>query len=171
MSSAQIGLPTAPPGDTLAERPPLPPALSRRPGFLLAMVKGGAEPIFSEALAPLRLRPKQYGLLTVLASEDSLSQQELANWMRIDRTTMVALIDSLEERDWVKRERNPADRRAYLLRLTPSGKRVQARARELVASAEDKTFASLTREERERLIELLAKVAEDIGRPLPELRP
>jgi DNA-binding MarR family transcriptional regulator len=171
MSSAPTRLPVPTGTDTVAARPPLPPALSRRPGFLLSMVKGGAEAIFGEVLAPLRLRPKQFGMLTVLASEDSLSQQQLANWMRIDRTTMVALIDSLEERGWVRRLRNPADRRAYLLRLTPSGRRVQARGSELVARAEDITFASLTTAERERLIELLTKVAEDIGRPLPDARP
>jgi DNA-binding MarR family transcriptional regulator len=45
----------------------------------------------------------------------SLSQQAIGERLRIDRTTMVALIDDLERGGYVKRERNPHDRRAYVI--------------------------------------------------------
>ena len=66
-----------------------------RVGFLLAMAKGGAETICMGALAPTGLHVRQYGLLLVLASEGRLSQGVLAEWVRTDRTTMVALVDDL----------------------------------------------------------------------------
>jgi DNA-binding MarR family transcriptional regulator len=141
-----------------------------RVGFLLAMVKGGAESIFGRAFAPLGLHPRQYGLLTVLETEGPLSQQELAAWVRMDRTTMVAHIDSLEGRGWVKRERNPGDRRAYLLKLTPAGKRVETRAGELMKRVEDELLHSLNERERKQLVALLGKVAADTGRPMSEPR-
>jgi len=163
MSSDPVTLrPTA--EEVARERPPFPPALMARVGFLLAMTKGGAESICTSTLEPLGLHIRQYGLLTVLATEGPLSQQELAEWVRTDRTTMVALIDSLEGRGFVRRERNPADRRAYLLQLTAEGRRAQKRGSVLMKNAEDEILRSLSARERAQLIELLGKLAVDIGR-------
>ena len=154
-----------------ADRPPLPPALMERVGFLLAMAKGGAETICIDALKPLGLDVRQYGLLLVLATEGPLSQGELAEWVRTDRTTMVALVDGLEALGYVKRERNPEDRRAYRLTLTADGKRALTRGRELMRRAEDQLLRSLDARERKQLVELLGKVAADVGRPPSEARP
>jgi DNA-binding MarR family transcriptional regulator len=141
-----------------------------RVGFILSMVKGGGEAICMQALAPLELPVKQYGLLTVLATEGPLSQQELAEWVRTDRTTMVAQIDFMEGRGWVKRERNPGDRRAYLLKLTPSGKRIQARAGQIMDRAENEWLGALNERERRQLLALLGKVAVEVGRPMSDHR-
>jgi DNA-binding MarR family transcriptional regulator len=156
--------------DTTSERPPFPPALMERVGFLLAMAKGGAEAICMAALQPLGLHVRQYGLLLVLATEGPLSQGELAEWVRTDRSTMVDLVDDLEERGYVKRERNPDDRRAYLLQLTTEGRRALTRGSGLMRRAESQLMRSLEEGERTRLIELLGKVAADIGRPPSEMK-
>jgi DNA-binding MarR family transcriptional regulator len=165
MSPDPMTLPATKPAKPPAERPPLPPALMQRIGFLLAMAKGGAEQICMNALEPLGLHVRQYGLLVVLASEGPLSQQELADWIRTDRTTMVALVDALEERGYLKRERNPADRRAYRLQLTAEGKRALTRGRTLMRRAEAELLRSLDERERDQLVSLLGKVAVDVGRP------
>jgi DNA-binding MarR family transcriptional regulator len=164
MTPAKTTLPEKPADDT-ADAPPFPPALARRVGFLLSMTKGGGEAICMRALEPLGLHVKQFGLLTVLATEGPLSQQRLGEWTRHDRSTMVTLIDSLEESGWVLRERNPDDRRAYLLKLTPQGRRVQARAEKVILTAENEWLRSLNSRERQQLVSLLGKVAADVGRP------
>ena len=164
MASAKATVPAKGSADT-AEAPPFPPALVDRVGFLLSMAKGGGEAICMGALAPLGLHVKQFGLLTVLATEGPLSQQRLGEWTRHDRSTMVTLIDSLEEKGWVLRKRNPDDRRAYLLQLTPQGRRIQARAEKVMVSAEDQWLKSLSAHERDQLLTLLGKVAVDVGRP------
>jgi DNA-binding MarR family transcriptional regulator len=169
MSAAPTTLPRGT-AEAPSERAPFPPALMKRIGFLLTMVKGGAEAICMARLAPLGLHVRQFGLLTVLATEGPRSQQDLVEWTRLDRTTMVALVDSLEERGYVRRERNPDDRRAYLLQLTPEGRGMQVRARKVMLGAEDELLGSLNQSERQQLRELLAKVAADIGRPPPEAR-
>lgn len=168
MSSSQSVISDTP-SPHAEERAPFPPALMERLGFLLTMVKGGALAICTEALAPLGLHVKQFGLLLVLDTEGPESQQALAEWTRMDRTTMVTLVDFLEERGLVKRERNPDDRRAYLVRITADGRRLLRRARQAMDRAEKLLLASLTASEKRQLIDLLAKVAADIGRPPPEV--
>ncbi|MGH2983968.1 MAG: MarR family winged helix-turn-helix transcriptional regulator [Solirubrobacterales bacterium] len=169
MPRDQALVPERRPPDAKEEQPPFPPALMERIGFLLTMTKGGAHSICSRALAPLDLPVRQFGLLTVLDTEGPQSQQALVEWTRLDRTTMVAQVDALEERGLVRRERNPDDRRAYLVRLTPEGREVLRRAQPAMANAEKELLASLSASEKEQLLELLAKVAADIGRPPPEV--
>lgn len=147
------------------ERAPFPPVLMARVGFLLSMVKGGSEAVCGARLAPLGLNVRQFGLLSVLATEGPRSQQALGEWVRLDRTTIVALVDSLEERGLVRRERNPEDRRAYLLKLTPEGRGLQRRGQAVMVDAEEELLASLTEEERDELRALLTKAAVAIGRP------
>ena len=146
-------------------RPPFPPALMERVGFLLAMTKGGAEAIVMAALEPIGVYPRQFGIMLALATEGPLSQGDLAEWVRTDRTTMVTFVDGLEERGYVRRERNPDDRRAYLLQLTEEGKRALTRGRGLMRRAENRLLRSLDAEERSQLVRLLGKVAVDVGRP------
>jgi DNA-binding MarR family transcriptional regulator len=155
--------------ETEDDRAPFPPALMARVGFLLTMVRGGTLAICTEALAPMDLHVKQFGMLLVLATEGPHSQQYLSEWTRMDRTTMVALVDSLEERGYVRRERNPEDRRAYLVTISPEGRRALRRAQTAMAKAESRVLDSLNKSETKQLLELLAKVAADIGRPPPEV--
>jgi DNA-binding MarR family transcriptional regulator len=167
MPTEQAVTADTPPSKAEEGRPPFPPVLMERVGFLLTMARGGTLAICTEALAPLGLHVKQFGALLVLDTEGPHSQQYLSEWTRMDRTTMVALVDSLEELGYVRRERNPEDRRAYLLTITPEGRRALRRAEKAMAKAESRVLASLTSAETEQLLGLLAKVAADIGRPPP----
>jgi DNA-binding MarR family transcriptional regulator len=90
----------------------------------------------------------------------SLSQQAIGERLRIDRTTMVALIDDLERAGYVKRERNPDDRRAYVITLAAAGKRAQARAEEAVDAHALEFFGKLYEDERQELHRLLARLIE-----------
>jgi DNA-binding MarR family transcriptional regulator len=150
-----------PPADTLtglsAEGVPVPPLLDRV-GYLLAKTHVGIRERGNRLLEPLRLDVMQYGALTVLALEGPVSQQTLAEMIRCDRTTMVAIVDRLEGAGYVERERNPTDRRAYALKITPKGKRAQIRGKEIVRKVEDEFLAPLSPDERTALLDMLRRL-------------
>lgn len=110
------------------------------------------------ALAPLQLEIKQYVALAILASDRHLSQHQLGERMRIDRTTMVALVDTLETNDDVVRHRNPEDRRAYALQITRHGRATLARAKRAVSTAEQEISADLSDSELRHLKDLLTRL-------------
>lgn len=110
------------------------------------------------ALAPLQLEIKQYVALAILASDRHLSQHQLGQQMRIDRTTMVALVDTLETNDDVIRHRNPEDRRAYALQITPHGRATLARAKRAVSIAEQQISGGLSDSEQRQLRNLLNRM-------------
>src|SRR5580704_17824082 len=99
-----------------------------RVGQLLFVAQQAAQALAVERLEPLGLSPRAWGVLSTLAESGPLTQIELATTMSIDRTAMVYLIDELEAQTLVERVRSPQDRRAFLIHLTPSGRRTQRKA-------------------------------------------
>jgi DNA-binding MarR family transcriptional regulator len=138
----------------------IPASLADQVGYLLSKAHLRVHVGANEALEPLGLTVKHYGLLTLLVHEGPVSQGRLGEVMRIDRTTMVALIDDLERAGHVDRSRNPEDRRAYVLSATSTGKRVQRKAAALMKGVYDEALSPLSAGERRELRRMLRAIVE-----------
>jgi len=134
-------------------------------GFLLGTLGYHATRTFAAALAHLGLRPKHYGVLLSIAREGGISQQELGERLRIDPSSIVAIIDDFERAGVAERRRDPADRRRYAIFLTPGGEALLGRAREAAAAAEQTMLAPLDPQERDALLILLGKLAAGVAPP------
>jgi DNA-binding MarR family transcriptional regulator len=145
------------------EPPPLPRALQRRLGAALTWAAQNAQEMADTALEPLGLNVKHFGVMTLLRHQKEAdgaptSQRAIGEQLRIDRTTMVALIDHLERAGYVRRDRNPDDRRAYVLALTAAGRKAQARAEKAVDSDAQDFFGRLSEPERQQFHQLLQRL-------------
>jgi DNA-binding MarR family transcriptional regulator len=150
-----------------------PPVLSTRGAFLLSQIGFHVAVRCAEILEPIGLQPAHYGVLVQLTGQEGFSQQQLADAMGVHRNVMVGLIDELEERDLVRRERHPRDRRAHQLQLTDRAHAVLAQANAAVDELEDEIFAGLGSREHSRLITLLQRIAKQADLPdsiHPDLR-
>lgn len=96
-------------------------ALASRLGYLLKHAYLELTEASAEALAPFGIDGRQLAVLAVLATHERLSQLEAAGRLGVDRTTMVALVDTLEGKGLVVRRRSPQDRRRNIVELTPAG--------------------------------------------------
>lgn len=88
---------------------------------------------------------------------DELPQQQLAETLCIDANNTVILLNELEAAGWVHRERDPADRRRHLVRLTDAGREAMRHAQEARETIEDEVLARLSESERQALHDLVAK--------------
>jgi len=107
----------------------VPDLLAGRLGYLLKHAQQQLMLAAGPALAPFGIDGRELTVLTVLAAVP-LSQQEAADQLGVDRTTMVALVDAL-----VGRHRCPEDRRKNIVELTAAGEnclRLASRARDKV---------------------------------------
>jgi DNA-binding MarR family transcriptional regulator len=137
--------------------------LSRRAGFLLVQLGTHAHRRFAERLAALGLHPRHFGMLSHLAAAEGQSQQALSLALGIHRSAVVALVDDLEQRGLAERRRDPADRRAYTLYLTPPGRELLAELEHAADDEEVELLTGLDASERSQLISLLQRVAESQG--------
>ena len=115
--------------------------------------------MFTEALAPLELRPPHFGVLSLIAAEPGSTQQELVDRAMIDPSSMVGVIDELEERGLAERRRHPSDRRKHAVYLTGDGRKTLDEARKAAMRTAQEVLAPLDEPEREELRRLLRKLA------------
>lgn len=83
---------------------------------------------FDEALRPFDLTNGQFSLLNALNRPVPPSMAPVAALLAMDRTTLTAALKPLERRGLVVVEKDSHDRRGRLLRLTPAGRALLARA-------------------------------------------
>jgi DNA-binding MarR family transcriptional regulator len=143
--------------------PGLHAALVRHTGYLLSRLGVFAQRQFAERLLTLNLTPRMWGALNVLEAEGTITQQALGESIGMDPSTMTATIDELEALGLAERRRHATDRRAHALHLTGHGRETLGRGRELARQAQDQLLAPLDAGDRERLHELLLRVAMATG--------
>jgi DNA-binding MarR family transcriptional regulator len=137
----------------------------RSVGFTLSTTGYAVASGFRELLAPLGLEPRDFALLRVVAAAEGHSQQAIGERLRIPPSMMVAFVDALEARGLIERRHNPNDRRTRELFLTDQGRELLGSAFREAVAYEQSICGDLSAQEREELLDLLARVAARLGIP------
>jgi DNA-binding MarR family transcriptional regulator len=129
-------------------------------GFLLARLGFGFKANAIAKLGEAGFEIYDYSVLAILAEADRETQATIADALTVDPSRLVALLDSLEQRGLIVRQRDPHDRRRHAVSITGPGKRQLARLREITRQLDDEFLAPLDPESRETLHGLLMRLAE-----------
>jgi DNA-binding MarR family transcriptional regulator len=138
--------------------PALPPSMRDRVPFLLYRASEISLSLANEMLAEMALNARQAGILTMVTELEPMTQKALGDALRIDRTTMVALVDDLEDKGYVARQRHPRDRRAFLIHPTDSGRAAKVAAVRILDEQQRRFLAPLTPAESGQLAALLTRL-------------
>jgi DNA-binding MarR family transcriptional regulator len=133
--------------------------LSQSSGYLLARLGLAFKIQAITRAAASGFELYDYSVLAILGEGDRATQATIANALMLDPSRLVALLDSLEERGMVTRQRDPHDRRRHVVSITDTGRSELARVRAIVHQLEDEFFAPLDIESREALHEMLVALA------------
>jgi DNA-binding MarR family transcriptional regulator len=126
-------------------------------GVLLRRAHSKAAEAFNDALKPLDIQGKHFGVLLLLHRVGPLSQRQLIDRLGSDKSAMVRFIDDLEARDLCVRKPAEHDRRAHSVMLTPHGEEVFARAERDALAVSRALLAPFAPAERTQLIALLTR--------------
>jgi len=113
---------------------------------------------FIEALGDLDLRQRTFSVLSLVATNPGISQSDLARTLGIERSGTVVIVDELENRNLIRRDRVEGDRRSYALNPTEAGKNLYQKAATSIRNHENAILADLGDTAREQLVELLQKI-------------
>jgi DNA-binding MarR family transcriptional regulator len=152
-------------GPATAEPAALPPSMRDRVPFLLFRASQVSLSLANQMLAGIGLCARQAGILTMVTELEPMTQKTLADALGIDRTTMVGLLDDLEGKGYVARQRHPRDRRAFLVHPTDSGRTAKTAAVRILDEQQRRFLAPLTPAERRQLAGLLTRLH---GQPMAE---
>jgi len=129
-------------------------------GFHLRLAHGAVYRHFTETFTDLGLTQKQVSVLWLVDDHPGIAQTGLAQRMRMDRATTMAIVNRLEARDLLERGKSETDGRKQTLNLTGAGRAMLATAKEAIRSHEDWLKSRYTAREVNILIELLTRLHE-----------
>jgi DNA-binding MarR family transcriptional regulator len=127
-------------------------------GYHLRRAQAAVFDDFMRTMARDQATPGQFGVLMLIGSNPGSTQSAIAKALGVERSTMVAVIDRLQERGLVSREVSESDRRSNALRLTAEGAALTARLKKRVRDHERRIAAGLSEEEKQTLIDLLRRI-------------
>ncbi len=135
-------------------------ALGNLLGYHIAQASVTTGALFDQhAGQPFGLRKVEYSLLLLTIANGPLSPKKLAQALALSAPNLTMLLDRLQARGLLRRERSALDRRSQNVVLTDEGQRIAVASAAAAAPMEQALFERLSRAEHAMLIELLRKVA------------
>ena len=108
-----------------------------------------------------------YAVLLALGERPTRTQAALAAAIRADKTRVIPVLDELQDRGLIERRPDPADRRAHLLSVTPSGKRLRESVQRDIQRREERLLSRLAPGDRAAFLRALHTLA---GLPPAQIR-
>jgi DNA-binding MarR family transcriptional regulator len=99
-----------------------------------------------------------FGLLVLCGANPGIAQIQIAQHLNIDKASVVALVDRLEEQNWLVRRRSTRDRRRQGLFLTEDGSRELTSLKTRMRDSERALDGLFDTDERAQLIRLLQRI-------------
>jgi DNA-binding MarR family transcriptional regulator len=129
-------------------------------GFHIRLAHGATYRHFTETFADLDLTQKQVSLLWLIDDHPDIAQTDLAQRMRMDRATTMAIVNRLQTRGYLVRGKSVSDARKQTLNLTEDGRRALSVAKEAIAEHEKWLKSRFTPKEVKTLIAMLTRIHE-----------
>jgi DNA-binding MarR family transcriptional regulator len=129
-------------------------------GFHIRLAYGAVYRHFTETFAHLELTQKQVSVLWLVDDHPDIAQTNLAERMRMDRATTMAIVNRLESRGYLVRGKSKTDGRKQTLNLTDSGRKALVTAKSAIRQHEQWLKSRFTEKEVAKLIEMLTRIHE-----------
>lgn len=101
-------------------------------------------------------------LLLVNSSNQSVTQQMVGDQLHIDKTSMVRVIDKLVEKNFIKRQTKPGDRRCYLIELTDEGEGVIPHIQSAIAELNHEVMQGFDDIKRKEFLGMLCEISKNL---------
>jgi len=129
-------------------------------GFHIRLAHGAVYRHFTETFTQLDLTQKQVSVLWLIADHPDIAQTGLAQRMRMDRATTMAIVNRLEAKGYLVRRKSNSDGRMQSLNLTRAGRRALSTAKRAIQLHERWLKSRFSEKEVATLIELLTRIHE-----------
>lgn len=144
------------------------PAARSAASLLIAQLARGSRRQIEQAVAAAGLRPRELLALWHLQERGPSAQQALAELVGVDATSIVAVLNSLEDAGLIDRRRDRADRRRAIIALSAKGEELLTELDSALHEVDDQVFAPLSPAERQTLSDLLARAVQHIATSGPQ---
>lgn len=111
---------------------------------------------------PYNLTRAKWLALGVLDRRDGITQTELADYLELDKSTIGRLLDRLEERGFIRREKDPNDRRIFRIFIAKTAYPVLTELEQVADGVRAQALSGISEEDNEKLLALLGQVKKNL---------
>jgi len=129
-------------------------------GFQIRLAHGAVYRHFTDSFADLGLTQKQVSVMWLVDERPGIAQIELGGELQMDRATTMTIVNRLQERGYLRREKSETDGRKQALYLTGDGQRALTKAKQCIREDEGWLKQRFTDEELKLLVDLLKRIHE-----------
>lgn len=133
-------------------------SLGRMLGYLYRRAQGH----FNREFVRLGLNGGIHSFLMFLYRHDGLTQQELSESLHFDKAHTTRVIHRLIDLGYVVKRRNPFDQRSYRIYLTEKARVVRADIHRVLHNWTDRLARGFSSRERKQLVDMLARMIENL---------
>jgi DNA-binding MarR family transcriptional regulator len=137
-------------------REPAQNQLQQSPMHLLHRAGQLADSLFM--LGDSKITPRQLAILIAVAEDEGTNQAGLVARTGIDRSTMTDLVQRMQRKGLIQRQRTADDARADDIKLTEQGRRALRTVKPLAQKVDQQLLTALTGKQREQLLDALKSI-------------
>ena len=127
-------------------------------GLLLGRTAMLKDKIIDRHMEPYGITAAQFKVLIIMAQFDVDTPAELCRHLSVDSGSMTRMLDRLEQKNLLMRQRSEADRRQVRLVLTVDGQALADQLPEIGANAMNQLAGAITAQELQQLEQILKKI-------------
>jgi len=129
-------------------------------GFHIRLAHGAVYRHFTETFSDLDLTQKQVSVLWLIDDHPEIAQADIGRRLQMDRATVMAMVNRLQQRGFVERNASTIDRRRQTLHMTEAGHAALLAARACILDHEQWLTSRFSQAETALLVELLRRIHE-----------
>ena len=109
---------------------------------------------------------RHYSVLILIEcqQEGVCTQQYICDQLKIDKVSMVRIIQHLIEKNYIRKVVNPSDRREYLVELTRKARHILPDVHQAIEEVNEAALAGLSQTQRKELYSSLSGIQENLNR-------
>lgn len=129
---------------------------------ILAFVSKQYVGVASKKLSKLDIKRYYYALLIIEEEQPDITQQMLADIMKIDKVSVFRMVDYFCKYEILERKVNIEDRRSQYLQLTERGKKLTPLIRKIYKDVNAIAFEGISKEEKAAFFKVLGKITDNL---------
>ncbi|MDF2815290.1 MAG: transcriptional regulator [Paenibacillus sp.] len=133
-------------------------------GFNLGVTYRKISQLFTLRLKSHDITPEQWIVLYCIGENDGMIQKEIAELAGKDRPTTTRILDALEAKGFIIRNKGLTDRRSFLIGMTEKGQELIRQTIPIERQAVEDATQGITSEEYAQLLSILKRIGENVDR-------
>ena len=132
-------------------------------GYRIKLLSQLLSRAFSERLEPFGLTPFHWLVLCCLWTEDGLPTSSIGDKLQQVGGTLTGVLDRMEERQLIRRERDPRDRRIWRIWLTDAGRELEDVLPPIAVELREQAMQGISVEDREKMSNLIDRAISNMS--------